>query len=70
VVSDGESGLLVRERTPEALAQAITRLRANPDHGTSLARTGATRARERFSPDHVARRYADIYRDAIGSAAH
>jgi len=70
VISDGESGLLVRERTPEALAQAITRLRANPDHGTSLARTGATRARERFSPDHVARRYADIYRDAIGSAAH
>jgi len=69
VVRHGESGILVEERTPDALARAISAVLATPDRGAALAREGAARARERFSPDHVARRYAGIYREAIVDAA-
>lgn len=65
VVRDGESGLLVQERTSDALAHAISGLLARPDRGAALARAGASQARELFAPDRVARRYADIYREAI-----
>ena len=69
VIRDGESGVLVRERTSEGLAGAVSELLARPDRGTALARNGARQARELFSPGHVARRYADIYREAIALAA-
>jgi len=59
----------VEERTPEALARAISAVLAAPDRGAALARAGAARAREGFSPEHVARRYAGIYREAILDAA-
>ena len=68
VIRHGESGILVTERTPDALARAIAQLLASPDRGAALARTGAAQAREHFSPDHAARRYADIYREAIARA--
>ena len=70
VISDGISGVLVRERSPDALAQGIVQLLARPDGGAALARAGAADARANFSPDHVARRYADIYRNTIAHAAH
>jgi len=69
VISDGETGVLVQDRTPAALAQAITGLLASPGVGVALAKRGAERARDIFSPAHVARRYADIYREAIRDAA-
>lgn len=68
VIRDGESGILVKERTPEALAIAVSDLLARADRGAALARRGASRARELFAADHVARRYADIYREAIQRA--
>jgi glycosyltransferase involved in cell wall biosynthesis len=70
VIRDGESGILVAERTPDALGRAIVRLLATPERGAALARTGAVLAREAFAPDNVARRYADIYREVIQRAAH
>jgi glycosyltransferase involved in cell wall biosynthesis len=69
VIRDGHSGILVKELTPEALALAVAQLLASPDRGAALARTGAAQAREHFSPDHVARRYADIYREVIARAS-
>lgn len=68
VVRDGETGMLVDERSPEALAAAIAALRAVPDRGASLARRGAELAREAFAPDQAARRYAEIYREALQRA--
>ena len=70
VIRDGESGILVPERTPEALARAVVGVLGAPDHRASLGRRGALLMRETFAPDHVARRYADIYREAIARAAH
>jgi glycosyltransferase involved in cell wall biosynthesis len=69
VIRDGASGVLVEERTPDALARAIEQLLASPDAGAALAREGAARARERFSPEHAARRYAGIYHEAMADAA-
>lgn len=69
VVRDGETGLLVQERTPDALGQAIRMLLASPDRGRSLAQRGAEHARETFAPEHAARRYAGIYREAVRRAA-
>lgn len=69
VVRGGESGVLVEQRTPGALASAIETLLDSPDRGKALGRAAAARARSCFSPDRVARRYVDIYREAIDRAA-
>jgi glycosyltransferase involved in cell wall biosynthesis len=69
VVRDGETGVLVKERTADALAGAVSALLASPARGASLALRGAHLARESFAPEHVARRYAEIYREAIERAA-
>lgn len=65
VVTDQVTGILVAQRSAAALARAIGSLRARPDRGAALGRAGAESVRERFSPQHVARTYLDIYRDAI-----
>jgi glycosyltransferase involved in cell wall biosynthesis len=70
VIRDGESGVLVREQTPEALARAISALMVRPDRGAALGRAGREDARTRFSPPHAARRYLDIYSEAIARAPH
>jgi glycosyltransferase involved in cell wall biosynthesis len=69
VVRDGETGTLVRDRTPAALAGAIANLRAEPARAASLARRGALHARETFAPAHAAHRYAAIYREAVQHAS-
>ncbi|HEX6599848.1 MAG TPA: glycosyltransferase [Gemmatimonadaceae bacterium] len=69
VIRGGETGILVGERTPDALARAIARLLETPDRGAALGRQGAARARAAFAADKVAQRYADIYREAIARAA-
>jgi len=65
LIRDGETGVLVPERSADALASAIAALLARPDRGASLARTALNDARERFSPGSVAHRYLDIYQQAI-----
>jgi glycosyltransferase involved in cell wall biosynthesis len=65
VIRDGETGILVPDRTVEALTSAITNILARPDRGASLARSAMHEVRERFSPERVALRYLDIYRQAI-----
>ena len=70
VVRDGETGILVSERSPEALARAISGLLEMPDRGAALGRRGALQARETFAPEQVAHRYADVYREAVLRAAH
>jgi glycosyltransferase involved in cell wall biosynthesis len=69
VIRDQETGILVHERTPESLARAVSGLLDSADHGDSLGRRGAIQARGAFAPDHVARRYAGIYREATALAA-
>lgn len=68
VVQHERTGLLVRDRSPDALAQAIEELLARPDKGQALGEAGRMHALSTFAPESVARRYIDIYRAAIASA--
>jgi glycosyltransferase involved in cell wall biosynthesis len=65
IVVEGETGLLVRPRSPSALAAAVTDLLRRADRGASLGKAGRARALELFSPDAAARRYVGIYQEAI-----
>jgi glycosyltransferase involved in cell wall biosynthesis len=68
VVQHDRTGLLVRERSPEALASAINGLLSREDRGRALGGAGRMHALATFAPESVARRYLDIYRAAIASA--
>lgn len=52
-VVDGETGVLVRARDPEALAAAIRRLLDHPDEAARLAAEARRRALERYSEERM-----------------
>ena len=68
VVRDGETGLLVPERDPVALADAIARLLSDQDLSQRLAQAAARDAERRFAPPAIARRFEAVYRRALGVA--
>ena len=68
VVHHERTGLLVSERSPGALADAIARLLQRDDRGASLGAAGRMHAVSTFAPESVARRYLEIYRTAIAGA--
>jgi glycosyltransferase involved in cell wall biosynthesis len=68
VVQHDRTGILVSERSVEALASAIESLLARPDRGQALGAAGRMHALATFAPESVARRYIDIYHAAIASA--
>ena len=55
MVRDGENGLLVDERQPEALADAIEQILANPDLGRRYGLEGKSMAIAQFSADETVR---------------
>ena len=69
VVQDGRTGILVRERSAEALAAATRAVLQRDDHGAALGAAGRLTALAAFAPESVARRYADIYRSVVGNGA-
>jgi teichuronic acid biosynthesis glycosyltransferase TuaC len=63
VVAAPEAGLLMKERTPAALAAAVTALRANyPDHGATR------RYAERFSWDATTQGQLDLFRNILNNS--
>lgn len=68
VVQHERTGLLVSERSPDALAAAITQLLAREDRGRALGEAGRMHSLATFAPESVARRYIDVYTAAIASA--
>jgi glycosyltransferase involved in cell wall biosynthesis len=66
-VADEVTGYLVPPREPQALAQRLDRLRANPALAAALGRAGVHRVRSRFTWDRVATDLLDVYR---GAAQH
>ncbi len=61
IVRDRETGLLVPQRDPEALADAIAALCADPETARTYGRNAASLARSLFSPEHNGALLADIF---------
>jgi glycosyltransferase involved in cell wall biosynthesis len=61
VVVDGETGLIVPERDPRALAQAILRLAEDADLRRRLGRNAMLRYRRQFAPRPIAERMLQLY---------
>lgn len=68
VVQHERTGLLVPPGDPAALAAAIDRVSDSPAEAAALGGAGRLHALATFAPESVARRYADIYRNAIASS--
>jgi glycogen synthase len=65
VVEDGRTGLLVPPARPDALAEALNRLLADPARGREMGRAGRRRVEEKFSWASVAERTEQVYADAV-----
>lgn len=62
LIQDGETGLLVPSRNPEALAQAILRVMENPVRAKEMARAGRKRVEALFSSGIKVERTEALYR--------
>lgn len=62
IVLDHETGLLVPEKDPQALAQAIQSLLAAPETAIQMGRAGHRRASERFTLEQNVTAYEDLYK--------
>jgi glycosyltransferase involved in cell wall biosynthesis len=60
VVSDGETGLLVKAGDPAALGAAVLRLLGNAELCAALSSRAYTLARERFSDEVMTRAYREV----------
>jgi len=67
MIFDGETGVLVPPRDPEALAGAIGHLLVDPERRAKLAAAAANRLSD-FRIDAVARRFADLYETLAAEA--
>ena len=65
IILDGETGLLVPPRDPEAIASKVVSLLEQPDFAASLASRGRQRVKDLFSPERCAEEHERVYRQAL-----
>lgn len=65
IVSEGSTGLIVEPGRPEALADGLERLLADPDLRQAMGREGRRVARERFTVEGMADATAAVYQDLL-----
>ena len=63
IVDDGQQGLLVQPQNPQALAQGIIRLLADPDERRSMGRSGRQKMIERFDINVAMNKWRDLYQE-------
>jgi len=68
-VVDGVTGRLVPPRDPEAIADALVTLLADPEKAHGYGRAGRDRVESRYSWDRIAAKTAASYRDTVARAA-
>ena len=61
IISDGQTGLLVRPEDPAAIATAIERIATDPALAERLALAGSGRVRERFGWDAIIAAWQECY---------
>jgi glycosyltransferase involved in cell wall biosynthesis len=66
LIVEGETGLLVPPRNPDALAQAILRMLENPTRAKAMARAGRKRVEAQFSMTQKVQRTEALYRRLLG----
>ena len=67
IIQDGETGILVQPRDPEAIASGVASLLEDREHAASMAARGRDRIREMFSPDRCAGRARKSVPPSAGS---
>lgn len=65
VIRDGETGLLVPPRDPEALAAALARLLDNPGYASDLGSKGADLVRGHYSLEAMVRATEAVYEEVL-----
>jgi glycogen synthase len=65
VVEDGRTGILVPPSRPDALAEAVTRVLADPARAREMGRAGRRRVEAHFSWASIAERTEQVYTEAI-----
>jgi glycosyltransferase involved in cell wall biosynthesis len=65
IVVDGETGFLVRPKSPEALANKILELLENPDRANQMGMAGRRRVQDHFNLGKMTDTYFDLYNRLI-----
>jgi glycosyltransferase involved in cell wall biosynthesis len=65
VVEDGRTGLLVPPGRPDALADALNRVLADPGLARAMGQAGRRRVEAAFAWASIAERTEQVYADAI-----
>lgn len=68
LITSGETGLLVPVGDVNALANAISRLAANPEYARTLGAQGFERVSRQFSADAMAQQYLELYKQVLAPA--
>lgn len=68
VVTDGITGMLAEPFEPESLAQAILMVIKEPDRRKEMGRAARVKAESVWSPEVVAKQYAELYRSILKKA--
>ena len=67
VIEEGVSGFVVPVGDDEAMRQRLAELIGDRERARSLGAAGRARALERYSADHMAHQYVELYREALRS---
>jgi glycosyltransferase involved in cell wall biosynthesis len=68
VIKDGQTGILVPEKNPDAIAKAVLRLIEDPDYARQLGEQGYAHVRNYFDWDRIMDQYETIYSESVSSS--
>lgn len=69
MIDDGKDGIVLDHRNPAELAQAIFKLKEDPDLRNKLAANAIQKVRDKFSIGKVARDHLELYRGLLNRAS-